>query len=392
MTRIVAIDVTPVSIPFAHPERWALGEHPGMTSLIVELRTDDDLVGLGEILPVGPGPKALAATVEELSPLLIGSDARDVNRNVSRILYEAGWYMFERSGNLVIAGLEMAMWDVLGKSLGQPLHRLFGGALRERLPYVYYLQAGRRSLAEMADEAADAVGDGYSTLFFKGGWDEERDVELVAALRERLGPTPRLRLDPNEAWTIGTAVRMMKRLEPYDLEFVEQPVRIDDVEALVRLRQATGVAIGANQSGWTSRQIFEIAKRAAADVIVTDPHQEGGLSALRRSIAICEVAGLPVAHHAFSGLTIAMTAAMHVYAVSPNCGIVAGQAYAPGFLQGDVTTETFSAQGGSAALPTGPGIGVELDRDRLAAAHAAYLEGGAHGFFDGGDAGWLPRC
>lgn len=391
MTRIEAIELTPVSVPFTRPERWALGEHGGMTSLIVELHTEDGTTGLGEILPVAPGPKALTATVEELSPLLIGHDARDINRNVSRILYEAGWYMFERSANLVIAGLEMAMWDVLGKSVGEPLHRLFGGALRDRQPYVYYLQASGRSVAEMADEAVEAVASGYDSFFFKGGWDEERDVELVATLRERVGPRPRLRLDPNEAWTVGTAVRMMKRLEPFDLEFVEQPVRMDDIEALVRLRHASGVAIGANQGGWTSRQIFEIAKRGAADVIVTDPHQEGGLAALRRSIAICEVAGLPVAHHAFSGLTIAMTAAMHVYAASPNCGLVAGQAFAPGFLTGDVTTTMFSAEGGSAAVPSAPGIGVELDRDRLASAHKAYLEGGAHSFFDEADIGWLPR-
>ncbi|MEX1142431.1 MAG: mandelate racemase/muconate lactonizing enzyme family protein [Thermoleophilaceae bacterium] len=390
MTRIASIDVTPVSIPFTGPERWAFGDHDGMTSLIVELRTDSGIVGLGEILPAGPGPRALTAAVEELEPLLIGQDAREINRNVARILYAGGWYMFERTGNLIVAGLEMAMWDVLGKSVGEPLHRLFGGAVRKRVPYVYYLQAGE-SIAAMADEAAQAVADGFSSFFFKGGWDEQRDVELVAALRARLGPEPKLRLDANEAWTVGTATRMLKRLEPYDLEFVEQPVRMDDVDALVRLRQSSQVAIGANQSGWTAKRIFEIAQRRAADVIVTDPHQEGGLSALRKVIGICEVAGLPVAHHAFSGLTIAMTAAMHVHAASASC-TVAGQAYAPGFLTGDVTTSTFTVEAGGAALPTGPGIGVEIDRDRLAAAHAAYLERGTLPFFDqGADIEWVPR-
>jgi L-rhamnonate dehydratase len=389
VTKIVGIDVTPVSVPFAHPERWAFGEHGGMTTLIVELRTDSDIVGLGEVVPGGPGPKALTAAIEELATLLVGRDARDVNRNVARMTYAGGWYMFPRTGNLILAGLEMAMWDVLGKSVDEPLHRLFGGAVRDRLPYVYWLQA-HPSLSEMVDEAASAAHQGFSTVFFKGGWDERRDLELVAALRERLGPDVKLRLDVNEAWTVGTATRMLNKLAPFDLEFVEQPVRMDDIDALVRLRQATSVPIGANQSSWTAKQIFEIAKRGAADAVVTDPHQEGGLGGLRKALAVCEVAGIPVAHHSFSGLTIAMTAAMHVNATTPS-SILAGQACAPGFVQGDVTTATFSAPGGFAELPSGPGIGVELDRDRLATAHEAYLRDELHPFFAGGeDIEWVP--
>jgi L-alanine-DL-glutamate epimerase-like enolase superfamily enzyme len=391
LTRIAGIDVTPVSVPFARPERWAFGEHTGMTSLIVELRTESGLVGIGEIVPGGPGPEALRAAVGELAPLLIGRDARDVNANVARMLYSGGWYMFERTGNLIVAGLEMAMWDVLGKSVGEPVHRLLGGKLRDRVPYVYYLQAGDSPEA-MAAEAARAADAGFETFFFKGGWDERRDVELVAALRDRLGSRARLRLDANEAWTVGTATRMLRELEPLGLELVEQPVRMDDVEALLRLRRATAVPIAANQSGWTAKRVLELVRHGAADAIVTDPHQEGGLAALRRTASICEAAGLPIAHHAFSGLAIAMTAALHVYAVAPNCTL-AGQAYAPGFLATDVTRAgPFDVSGGFADVPGEPGLGVELDGDLLAAAHGAYLEGRRHPFFDsGGDITWMPR-
>lgn len=387
--QITAIKTTPVSIAFASPERWAFGEHTGMTSLIVEIETDAGITGIGEIVPGGPGPRALMAAVDEVAPLMIGMDARDINANIGRMLYPGGWYMFTRTGNLLMAGLEMAMWDILGKSLDQPLYRLFGGPVRERVFYVYYLQA-RTSISEMVEEAVEAVSRGFSTIFFKGGWDNERDISLVASLRERIRLPINLRLDANEAWTIGTATRMLKRLEPFDLEFVEQPVRMDDLDAFLRLRQVTSVPIGANQSGWTSARIFELAKHKAADVIVTDPHQEGGLSGLRRVIGICDAAGLPVAHHAFSGLTIAMTAAQHVYATSPNC-ILAGQAYAPGFVTGDVTTTMFSPEGGGAELPTLPGIGVELDHARLAAAERAYNTQEVHSFFDRGqDLEWMP--
>lgn len=361
-----------------------------MTSLIIELRTESGITGLGEIVPGGPGPRALSAAIEELSTVLIGRDARDINRNIAAMLYPGGWYMFARTGNLIIAGLEMAMWDVVGKALNKPLYRLFGGAVRDQVPYVYYLQAGP-SIAEMVGEAADAASEGFETIFVKGGWDDERDVELIASLREQLGQRVRLRLDVNEAWTPGTAVRMLKRLEPFDLEFVEQPVRMDDVAALADVRRATAVPIGANQSGWTASRILEVVRHQAADVIVTDPHQEGGLTGLRKVMALCEIAGIPVAHHAFSGLTIAMTAALHVQAASPNA-IVAGQAYPPGFVQGDVTRSVFSAPGGMSSLPEGPGIGVELDTEALAAAHNAFNENRTHPFFDPStEIQWMPH-
>ncbi len=389
MNRIREIVATPVSVPFTKPERWAFGEHRGMSSIIVQMRTDDGRVGLGEVLPGGPGPKALLAAIEEATPLLIGRDATDIEANVRRLMYVGGWYMFARTGNLIIAGIETAMWDILGQHLGVPLYRLFGGKLRPRISYMYWTQAGP-PVRERVAEAREAVRQGFRTIYTKGGWDDEADVEIIAKLREALGPQIRLRLDANESWSVGTAVRMLRRLEPYDLEFVEQPVRLDDLDAMCRIRGATAVPIGANQSGWTGQRVLEIIRRGAADVIVTDPMQEGGLSAFRRTVGMCEIAGLPVVHHAFSGLTIAMTASMHVLCASANC-LLDHQAYAPMFLGGDVTTAPHDISGGSAAIPDGPGLGVKLDQDRLADAARRFRDDGFYSMFDeGAEITWIP--
>jgi L-alanine-DL-glutamate epimerase-like enolase superfamily enzyme len=389
--RITQIVATPVSLPFRRPERWSFGEHREITSVVLEMHTDSGVVGLGEAVPGGPGPRTLLAAIEELAPLLEGRDPTQIEANVRRLYYAGGWYFFQRTGNLIIAGLEMAMWDILGKTLELPVHKLFGGRLRDRVDFMYYLQRRDEDVRAHCDEAVDAVNRGFQTIYIKVGDNEAADIELVAGLREAVGPHVRLRVDANEAWTVGTAVRMLRRLEPYDLEFVEQPVRMDDLDALMRLRGVARVPIAANQSAWTGQRTLEIIKRQAADVIVTDPHQEGGLGPFRKVVGLCELAGLPVVFHAYSGLTINMSAALQVLCSSPNC-MLAHQAYAPGDIQGDVTTKIFDISTGSAAVSDEPGLGVTLDGDKLQDAAKRYRAEGFYSLFDANLApSWVPQ-
>jgi L-alanine-DL-glutamate epimerase-like enolase superfamily enzyme len=283
------------------------------------------------------------------------------------------------------------MWDILGKALGQPVHKLFGGRVRERVDFMYYLQRTDADARTHTTEAEEAVSRGFTTIYIKVGDNEEADIELVARLREAIGPRIRLRIDANEAWTVGSALRMLRRLEPFDLEFVEQPVGMDDIEAFVRLRNVARVPIAANQSAWTGQRIMEIIQRGAADVIVTDPHQEGGLGPFRKAAGLCELAGLPIVFHAYSGLTINMSAAMQVLCSSPNC-LLAHQAYAPRDIQDDVTTRVFDISTGSAAVSDEPGIGVQLDRDKLQDAARRYQKEGFYSFFDENAAPiWVPQ-
>jgi len=159
----------------------------------------------------------------------------------------------------------------------------------------------------------------------------------------------------------------------------------------VRLRTSARVPIAANQSSWTGQRILEIIQRRAADVIVTDPHQEGGLAPFRKAAGLCEVAGLPVVFHAYSGLTINMSATMQVLCSAPNC-LLAHQAYAPGDIQDDVTTKVVDISTGSAAVSNEPGIGVQLDRDKLQDAANRFQKEGFYSFFDENAAPvWVPQ-
>ena len=386
--RIVGLEATPISIPFSRAERWALGEWRGISAIIVQIHTQDGTTGIGEVVPGGPSANVALAALEALTPLLEGRDAGSICRNIQLLRYGGGWHWFPGQANLILAGVEVALWDIVGKALGQPLHRLFGGQLRPDIEFMYFLMRSPDP-ADMINEARTATDSGFRTIYVKLGPNIDEDVELIRRLRTELGESVRFRVDANEEWTPGTALRALVKLEQLDLEFIEQPVRNSDLDSLARLRTRTRVPIAADQSAWTGERILEIVQRGAADVILTDPHREGGLMGFRHAGALCEAAGLPIVYHAFTLLSLSVAAAMHVLSVMPNA-LLAHQAYPPGFLSHDVT-EVVDISTGRAPVPQAPGLGVQLDPEKLAVAARHFEDVGAYPMFAGAeDFVWIP--
>jgi L-alanine-DL-glutamate epimerase-like enolase superfamily enzyme len=242
----------------------------------------------------------------------------------------------------------------------EPVSTFFGGALRDSFRSMYYIQL--QDSDAMVEQAKDAVARGFGTIYFKVGVDEERDVELVARVREAIGPGPKIRVDPNEAWSPGTAVRILRRMAPHVIEYVEQPVSMFDIDGLAHVRAASGVAVGANQASWGPHQILEIVRKNAADVIMTDPHQEGGLLPTKRVLGLCEMAGLPFVNHAYNATTMTLTAHLQLMCTSSAC-LLAVQGH-PDFLADDYVTEPLDYTGGTLAVAQRPGLGLELDPDK----------------------------
>src|SRR5262249_26986710 len=178
-----------------------------------------------------------------------------------------------------------------------------------------------------------------------------------------IGPRPRLRVDANEAWSPGTAVRILHQMAPFAIEYIEQPVSMFDIDGLAHVRAASGVAVGANQSSWGPHAVLEIVRKNAADVIMTDPHQEGGLIPLKRVLSLCEIASLPFVVHAFNATTISLLADLHLLSTS-TAPILAQQGH-PDFLADDYVVEPISYAGGRMQVPTAPGIGADVDRDKV---------------------------
>ncbi|MGH9398650.1 MAG: mandelate racemase/muconate lactonizing enzyme family protein [Terriglobia bacterium] len=370
--RIVDFRTTIVSIPFSQPEKWAFGKKLGISNVIIELQTDTGVVGLGESMGF-PTVRVVNEVLNAMRPVVLGRDPMDHGVILQELTQRYGWHHFRHSGHCALGGIDIALWDLVGKITGQPLYKLFGGAFRKQIKYYWYVPD--MGLDLMAEAAKKGIAEGFDTIYVKLGTGFERDLEVARILREAIGPRPKLRLDANEAWADGNALSLMKRMAQYDIEFFEQPLLYYDHDGAAMLRAALGVAVGANQSAWDESDIVEIIKKGAADVILTDQHQLGGIARFHRTAWLLAAVGIPVVKHSFGDLGISTAAAKHVLASCPNC-TRAHQTHF-GILTDDIIEgglEEFT--NGCLTLPEDPGIGVELDRNRLKKYAKYYQENG----------------
>jgi L-alanine-DL-glutamate epimerase-like enolase superfamily enzyme len=379
--RITDIRATPVAVPYRTEEVWAFGRRRGQVSVLIEVDTDEGLTGLGEAAAY-PSAGIVLAVLDSLRPLVLGADPTEIERLVRRIELVGTWHHV-RATSPAIAAVEMACWDIVGKACGQPLTTLFGGRFHDRVDCFYYV--ARQSPDEVAAEGKRAADAGFGTCYLKVGSDDPRvDIERVAALRDGAGPDMALRIDANEAWSPGTAVRIIRDLERYDLELIEQPVSGRALEEMAYVRGRIDTPLLANEASWTRYDQLAVIRAGAADVLSVDNQMDGGLLNLKRSAGIAEAAGLPVVKHSLGELGVALAAAVHVIAATPNFRY-ANQAYGA-LLADDVTVGFGGAESyvdGSVAPPDGPGLGVRLDEERVARYAELYrTDGAAFAFHD----------
>jgi len=315
--------------------------------------------------------------LEATSAWIIGEDPMKV-RQFLRRASERGWHHYPYIGNAAAAGIEMALWDICGKALGCPVHQFFGGLDTENVPFYWYIWVTDRQPDTARQQAAEGVARGFKTMYIKIGFDLKNDLALARAIREEVGDDIALRVDANEAWTAFEAIDAVQRFEDVGLEFLEQPIDMHDIAGMVDLRTKSRTRIGANQSVWQPWQVPEVLARRAGDVIVTDQHQLGGLVPFRDAAAMCEVANVPIIKHAFGDLAITTIAATHVLGTlaSPQLG---HQQYLT-ILEHDLLATRVEFVDGGIPVPTGPGLGIELDQEAVRFYEDVYRE---HGEFEG---------
>jgi L-alanine-DL-glutamate epimerase-like enolase superfamily enzyme len=359
--KITDVRTTAVSIPFKKPEIWSMGRRVGVSNVIIEIETDRGLVGLGESVGF-PSCKVIQPIIDSWREALVGQDPLGVESLTRRITAQGGWQHFDHTGNMALGGVEIALWDLVGKAAGLPLYVLFGGLVQESMPFMYFLPRG--SIQEMIAQAVQGVKQGWETIYIKVGVDLEEEIEMVRAIRKAVGPGPKIRVDANEAWRRYEALRYIRAVEPFGIEFFEQPILKEDFDGLKWLRSMTSVPIAANQSSWTEQDILKLIREQATDIMLIDPYQLGGLLRYARVAWIAQVAGVAAVRHSWCELGVGTYAAMHVMAASANFPM-ANQAY-PEYLSDDVCKgDLFRFKRGRLSILHGPGIGVELDRRKL---------------------------
>jgi L-alanine-DL-glutamate epimerase-like enolase superfamily enzyme len=348
----------------------------GLTNAIIEVHTDEGITGIGEV-PGSPLISLVKDALEATSHWIVGEDPMRVNEFLGRASMR-GWHHYPYLGNAATAGIEMALWDICGKALKTPVHQFFGGLCTEHVPFYWYIWVQDREPATAREQAAEGVAKGFKTMYIKIGFDLKNDLALAKAIKEEVGDDIAVRVDANEAWSAFEAVDALRRFEEIGVEFVEQPINMNDIGGLADLRSKSRVRVGANQTVWLPWQVPEVIARRAADVIVTDQHQLGGLVPFRNVAAQCELAGLPLIKHAFADLGVTTIAATHVLGTMPSPQL-GHQQYAT-ILAHDILATPLEFIDGSLAVPTGPGLGIELDHDAISFYEGVYEQ---YGEFEG---------
>ncbi len=375
--KITAIRTTPMSIPLREGYHMRPGSGNGITTVLVEVETDDGTTGYGETCG-WIAAEGIAAMYKEVERLFVGESPYDVERLFARAAKVTFMNVTPRFGHRLLAGLEMAAWDLIGKAAGQPVHRLLGGAAHDRIGYFGFPQGDTAD--ELAASARRIAAAGFSVFYLKAGRGEAADLANAAAVREAIGPRCRLRLDANEAWDVLTAVRMIGLLRRFDPEFIEQPTPNHSVEALRQVKESVDVPISADQCVLTPADVYEVCRRRAADLIVLGPHETGGLLGLKKAAAIAEAAGINVCMHGVFETGITTCAANQILATIPN--LDDGNQIMCQLLEHDVVAAPqLVPEGGSMGVIEGPGLGFELDRDAVKAAHDRYCKQGQYWLF-----------
>jgi L-alanine-DL-glutamate epimerase-like enolase superfamily enzyme len=371
--KISDLRTTIVAVPQSRQYRssWR-SSYQGSTphvAVLVELETDDGITGLGEAPVVwAANAEATVALIDAVRPLVVGADPLGNDTLRRRLYAETGIAHLGQGASWALSGIDCALWDILGRVAGQPLHRLWGGEWRLRSPFYGDVPPGE--LDEMARNAREWVERGFRTLYLKVGFGADVDVARVKAIREAVGDGPRIRVDANQAWSPGAARTIIGRLAEFDLEYVEQPTPASNLDEMAALRKMVAVPILAHEASLTVEASLRTIAHQAADALQLDPRFDSGIAGARTAALVAEAAGLPVVTHTWGELGVATAAMLQLHAAHRNF-VLDNQTYYWNLEDDIIEGGLMQWHGCELEVPTGPGIGVELDRDRVA--HYAQL-------------------
>ena len=370
--KIASVRSTPLAIPLVQPFHWSSGAQLGANLVLWTVETDEGVLGYGD--SICEDPAAIEAYGRSIAEAFVGRSPGDVEAAFGELWRRGRWRFTPHWTNQIAGGIEAACWDALGKSLGVPASTFFGGRVREEVDFMAFPQG--ETPEELARHAGELAAQRYRYIYIKVGRRKEADEAAVAAVREAIGPDRPLRIDPNEAWDVPTAVERIRGLQAYGLDWVEQPVAAGNVAGLAYVRRSVETKIAADQAVFTTSELLAVLEREAADVIVLGHHECGGLWRLRELAGITNAHGLPFNRHANMESAISTYAALQVMAAVPN--LTGGNQAMHQLLAEPLVLDPPDLAGGRVAVPTGPGLGFELDLDAVERAHERYSSQGAY--------------
>jgi len=362
--RIADVRIVLADIPVHRPHHMSFTTLEAVNFVFVRLETRDGLVGWGEAACLG-GPtwseesaESIAATIERyIAPWLCGRDAASIESLRTEMARRVQGNPFAR------AAVEMALWDLNGRALGVPVHRLLGGRVRDRVPLSWSL-AVTDPEAEVS-EARTLVARGHRIFKIKTGAHAlADDVRRVQAIRAAVGPDVSLRIDANQGWDRATAFKAIQAMAPSDLAFVEQPLPRWDLEGMAELGRRVDVPLMADESCFSPHDALEIVRRGGVGILGLKLTKSGGILSTMAIARIAEAAGLGCYVGCMIESSLGTAAYLHV-ALAATPVTWGCELFGPLLLAGDVTGNPVRYADGAIWALDGPGLGIDVDENAL---------------------------
>ena len=353
---------------------WSLRVADRRQAALCVVSTDEGIDGVGEAFYVG-GPVGLAASFihETYVPLLIGRDPFDTSP-IWDLLYQRTRDQ-DRTGVAIsaLSAIDVALWDIKGKATGLPVHKLLGGAYRDRAHVyatgLYQPQNVPSVLDALIAEALGYKEEGFFAMKLKVGYGIDEDMRLVRGIREAIGDDVLLMVDANHAYNASEAIRLARKMEKYDIYWFEEPVPPEDIDGYIEVKQKSNILIAGGECEFTRYGFRELITRRAVDILQPDMGATGGFSEMAKIVTMAGAWNIPVAPHVW-GTNVSLAAALQFFATMPNFPERRYPAEpffeydrSPHPLRDGVTREKFVMKNSYLDIPQRPGLGITLDMD-----------------------------
>jgi galactonate dehydratase len=358
----------------ARIETFLLHPGSGKNLLFCRVETDDGIHGWGEAYVTRGKEHVIESCIKAMAEYVIGRSAFSI-RHTGQILFD-DFAIRRVSMELLSAwsAIEIALWDILGKRCGQPVYNLLGGASRARVRVYANGWSHGKTIDENIARALELKKLGFTAAKFDpfpNPWrtfidpkDEDFAIDFVRRMREAVGPEFELLIEAHRRFAPSHAIRIGQRLMEFGIRWYEEPCLADNIELLAEVRRAVPIPIVTGEALYSKEQFFHALERRAADILNPDICACGGISALMDLSAMAQPQAVVMAPHNYNSVLMGLAATVHVCATIPNFLIAE---YFVNFTDvcADVATAQIEVKDGWAELPTTPGLGVEIDVERL---------------------------
>lgn len=376
--KIVGMEITPITLEWKKTIGESFGEvGKREDDVIIQIFTDNGLNGLGEAMTLGPyyGRESqgtvMALLAEHFWPkVLLDEDPF----NIDLIHYKMDKTVSENSFAKTAA--DLALHDIVGKALNIPVCKLIGGSYTDKIALHWPIGIGAPK--EIEEEVLKGMAAGYKAVKMKVGNDAKQDIEMVKTVREAVGPDVVIVVDANQAYDVKRAIRIIRQMEKYDIQRVEQPVHYRDLDGMAMVRRAVEVPIGACESAITPQDIIQIIKKDAADFLNFKVMRSGGFYPSKAIVQMATAAGIFCAGSTMLGMGIELAVDAHfaasTIALGPSPyrfhGIASGilklfNTVDSSGITRDIVNGTPTIANGFLTVPKAPGLGITLNKENL---------------------------